>query len=154
MAKPYSNDLRARVVAAVEEGATRAEAAERHDLSLSSVGRSSGSNAKQAASVRRSSAGTNRMPWRRMSSGSGNWWHSSRISRWRNSRPNWRSPRSRSAKLKATLRKIAAYTLKGAAYSIKSLCKTIASRLDEISRAEYAAYLANSAYGQPKRKTL
>jgi len=39
MAKPYSNDLRARVVAAVEEGATREEAAERHDVSLSSVGR-------------------------------------------------------------------------------------------------------------------
>jgi hypothetical protein len=41
-----------------------------------------------------------------------------------------------------------------AAYSIKSLCKTIASCLDEISRAECAAYLANSGYGQPKRKKL
>jgi transposase len=39
MAKPYSSDLRARVVEAVEEGATREEAAERHDVSLSSVGR-------------------------------------------------------------------------------------------------------------------
>ena len=39
MAKPYSIDLRARVVAAIEEGATREEAAERHDVSLSSVGR-------------------------------------------------------------------------------------------------------------------
>ena len=39
MAKPYSNDLRARVIAAIEEGATREEAAERHDVSLSSVGR-------------------------------------------------------------------------------------------------------------------
>jgi transposase len=58
------------------------------------------------------------------------------------------------AKLKAVLRKLAAYTLKGAAYSIKRLCKTIASCLDEISRAECAAYLANSGYGQPKRKTL
>jgi transposase len=58
------------------------------------------------------------------------------------------------AKLKAILRKIAAYTLKGAAYSIKSLCKTIATCLDETSRAECAAYLANSGYGQPKRKTL
>jgi transposase len=58
------------------------------------------------------------------------------------------------AKLKAILRKIAAYTLKGAAYSIKSLGKTIATCLDEISRAECAAYLANSGYGQPKRKTL
>jgi len=58
------------------------------------------------------------------------------------------------AKLKAILRKIAAYTLKGAAYSINSLCKTIASCLNQISRAEYAAYLANSGYGQPKRKVL
>ena len=39
MAKPYSNDLRARVIEAVAEGATREEAAERHDVSLSSVGR-------------------------------------------------------------------------------------------------------------------
>lgn len=58
------------------------------------------------------------------------------------------------AKLKAILRKIAAYTLKNAAYSIKRLCRAIASCLDEISRAECAAYLANSGYGQPKRKLL
>jgi transposase len=58
------------------------------------------------------------------------------------------------AKLKTVLRKIAAYTLRGAAYSIKHLCKTIAACLDEISRAECAAYFTNSGYGQPKRKTL
>jgi transposase len=58
------------------------------------------------------------------------------------------------AKLKAILRKIAAYTLKKAAYSIEHLCKTIAACLDEISRAECAAYLVNSGYGQSKRKTL
>ena len=57
------------------------------------------------------------------------------------------------AKLKSVLRKIAAYALKGAAYSIKHLCKTIAACLDEISRAECAAYFTNSGYGQPKRKT-
>lgn len=39
MAKPYSNDLRARVIEAIEEGATREEASERHHVSLSSVGR-------------------------------------------------------------------------------------------------------------------
>jgi transposase len=39
MAKPYSSDLRARVIEAIEEGATREEAAERHHVSLSSVGR-------------------------------------------------------------------------------------------------------------------
>src|SRR5579862_9479474 len=39
MAKPYSDDLRARVIEAIEEGATREEAAERHHVSLSSVGR-------------------------------------------------------------------------------------------------------------------
>jgi hypothetical protein len=50
------------------------------------------------------------------------------------------------AKLKAVLRKIAAYMLKGAAYSLKRLCKTIAACLDEISRAECAAYFAHSGY--------
>ena len=50
------------------------------------------------------------------------------------------------AKLKAVLRKIAAYTLSGAAYAIKNLCKTIAACLDEISRAECAAYFTNSGY--------
>jgi transposase len=39
MAKPYSNDLRARVVEAVNGGATREAAADWHDVSLSSVGR-------------------------------------------------------------------------------------------------------------------
>ena len=39
MAKLYSNDLRARVVEAIDEGATREEAAERHEVSLSSLGR-------------------------------------------------------------------------------------------------------------------
>ena len=39
MAKPYSNDLRERVIEAIEEGATREETAERHHVSLSSVGR-------------------------------------------------------------------------------------------------------------------
>jgi transposase len=58
------------------------------------------------------------------------------------------------AKLKSVLRRLAAYTLKGAAYSIQRLCKTIDACLDEISRAECAAYLAHSGYGQPKRKTL
>ena len=58
------------------------------------------------------------------------------------------------SKLKSVLRKIAAYTLKGVTYSMKTLCKTITSCLDAISRAECTAYLANSGYGQPKRKTL
>jgi transposase len=58
------------------------------------------------------------------------------------------------AKLKALLRKVAAYTLKDAAFTVGSLCKTVASCLDQISRAECAAYFANSGYGQPKRRTL
>jgi transposase len=37
MAKPYSNDLRTRVVNAVVEGSTLAETAERHNVSLSSL---------------------------------------------------------------------------------------------------------------------
>jgi len=58
------------------------------------------------------------------------------------------------AKLKALLRKIAAYTLRNSAFTITSLCKAVAWCLDQISRAECAAYLANSGYGQPKRRTL
>jgi transposase len=58
------------------------------------------------------------------------------------------------AKLKALPRKVAAYTPKDAAFTVGSLCKTVASCLDQISRAECAAYLANSGYGQPKRRTL
>ncbi len=39
MPKPYSEDLRMRVVEAIAEGATREEAAERYGLRLSTVGR-------------------------------------------------------------------------------------------------------------------
>jgi transposase len=58
------------------------------------------------------------------------------------------------AKLKALLCKIAAYTLRNSAFTVTSLCKAVAWCLDQISRAECAAYLANSGYGQPKRRTL
>ncbi len=58
------------------------------------------------------------------------------------------------AKLKALLRKVAAYTMKNAAFTVRSLCKAVASCLDRISRAECAAYLANSGYGPLKRKPL
>jgi transposase len=58
------------------------------------------------------------------------------------------------AKLKSILRKIAAYTLKGIAFTVNSLCKAIVSCLNQIARAECAAYLANSGYGQSKRETL
>ena len=39
MAKPYSEDLRARVVAAIDAGATRPEVVDQYSVSLSSVGR-------------------------------------------------------------------------------------------------------------------
>jgi transposase len=39
MGKPYSDDLRERVVAAIEAGHTREEVAELHSLALSTVGR-------------------------------------------------------------------------------------------------------------------
>ena len=58
------------------------------------------------------------------------------------------------SKIKAMLRKIAAYSLKNTAFTIDSLCKAIAYCLGEISRAECAAFLANSGYGQSKRETL
>jgi len=52
------------------------------------------------------------------------------------------------------LRKIAAYSLKQAAYTVDSLCAAIALSLTKISRAECAAYLANSGYSQSYRETL
>jgi transposase len=51
------------------------------------------------------------------------------------------------SKLKSILRKIGART-------VASLWKAIAACLKTISRKECTAYLANSGYGQPKRKTL
>jgi len=51
------------------------------------------------------------------------------------------------AKLKSILRKIGART-------VSSLWKAIAACLKMVSPKECAAYLANSGYGQPKRKTL
>jgi transposase len=58
------------------------------------------------------------------------------------------------SKLKAMLRKVAAYFRKGVTFTVDSLCKAISSCLDEISRSECAAYLANSGYGQPNREML
>jgi transposase len=58
------------------------------------------------------------------------------------------------AKLKSMLRKIAAYSLKQAAYTVDSLCAAIASSLTKITRAECAAYLANSGLDQSYRETL
>ena len=58
------------------------------------------------------------------------------------------------SQLKSMLRKIAAYFRKGVTFTVDSLCKAISSCLDEISRSECAAYLANSGYGQPNRETL
>jgi hypothetical protein len=54
----------------------------------------------------------------------------------------------------AKIRKIAAYFRKGVTFNVDSLCKAINSCLDEIFRSESAAYLANSAYGQPNREML
>ena len=51
------------------------------------------------------------------------------------------------AKLKSLLRKAAARTL-------THLCKAIRSILEQISESECAAYLANSGYGQSKRRAL
>ena len=84
MAKPYSEDLRTRVVAAIEAGATRPEVADQYSVSRSSVGRfvrldretGSVSAAKFGGYKEFSLAGTKL--W------SGNWSQSSLTSRWRN----------------------------------------------------------------------
>ena len=58
------------------------------------------------------------------------------------------------AKLKAFIRKVASYSFKKTAFTVDSLCKAIANCLRQILPTECAAYLANSGYGQPKRRTL
>jgi transposase len=58
------------------------------------------------------------------------------------------------SKLKAMLRTLAAYFRKNVTFTVDSLCEAISSCLDEISRSECAAYLANSGYGQPNREML
>jgi hypothetical protein len=58
------------------------------------------------------------------------------------------------AKLKALLRKIASYTLKNSAFTVRSLCKTIASCLNQISKAECAAYLAKFWIWSSNRRLL
>jgi transposase len=58
MGKPYSDDLRERVIAAIEAGHTREEVAELFNMALSTVGDSSSVSAKQAVSVQTNSAGT------------------------------------------------------------------------------------------------
>ena len=73
MAKPYSIDLRARVVNDIAEGATFAETADHHHVSLSSVVR--------FLRLKRNT-GTYTV-WRRMKNWSGAWWHNSLILHWR-----------------------------------------------------------------------
>ena len=58
MGKPYSDDLRERVVAAIEAGYTRVKVAELYNMALSTVGGSSSVSAKRAVSVQTSLAGT------------------------------------------------------------------------------------------------
>jgi hypothetical protein len=58
MGKPYSDDLRERVVAAIEAGHSRVKVAELYNMALSTVGDSSSVSAKPAVSVQTSSAGT------------------------------------------------------------------------------------------------
>jgi len=98
MAKPYSNDLRARVIASIEEGATREEAAERHHVSLSSVGRFLRRKRETGSVSEAQFGGYKPYALPRMRTSLGSCWHSSQMSRWRNSKPHWRSEGSRLVK--------------------------------------------------------
>jgi transposase len=76
MSKPYSPDLR--VVAFVKAGASRHEAAERFEVSVSSA--SGGCNAVFGSGARPSSqSGEAHRRWRRMPPGCANWSPSIRI---------------------------------------------------------------------------
>ena len=58
MGKPYSDDLRERVIEAIEAGHTREEVAELFKMALSTVGGFISVSAKRAVSVQTNSAGT------------------------------------------------------------------------------------------------
>jgi transposase len=66
MAKPYSDDLRERVVADIEAGFTREEVAELYNLALSTVGGSSSASGKPAVSAQPNLAGTRHLPLHRI----------------------------------------------------------------------------------------
>jgi transposase len=63
MGKPYSEDLRNRVVGATQDGVTIPEIAEQLGVSISSVVRFRRLQREMAASVRPNSAGTKNMLW-------------------------------------------------------------------------------------------
>ena len=58
MGKPYSDDLRERVVAAIEAGQTRVQVANLYNMALSTLGGFIKRKRERAASVQISSAGT------------------------------------------------------------------------------------------------
>ena len=79
MAKPYSDDLRARVVNDIAEGATLAETADHHHVSLSSVVRFLRLKRNTATSAPRSLVDASPTVWRRMQNCTGAWWRNTEI---------------------------------------------------------------------------
>jgi transposase len=73
MAKPYSEDLRARVVVAEQDGATIPETAEQLGVSISSVVRFRRLHRETGSVSPAKFGGYKDMLWRRMRIWSGNW---------------------------------------------------------------------------------
>jgi transposase len=93
MGKPYSDDLRERVVAAIEAGHTRVKVAERYNMALSTVGGFIKRKRERAVSVQTSSAGTRLSRLSHIQIGLRNLWRNNRIARLQNFKFAWRKKR-------------------------------------------------------------
>src|SRR5471032_3329055 len=154
MAKPYSEDLRGRVVGAGQDGATIPETAEQLGVSISSVvrfrrlHRETGSvspayveqflapTLKRDDVVFMDNVSVHKVDGveEAIEARGAIPFYLPAYS------PDLNPIEQLFAKLKALLRKVAAYTLKNAAFTVRSLCKAVASCLNQISRTECAAY--------------
>ena len=79
MGKPYSDDLRERVVAAIEAGHTRVEVAELYNMALSTVGGFIKRKRETGSVAQTSSAGTRLSRLRTIQLGLRNSWPNNRI---------------------------------------------------------------------------
>ena len=93
MGKPYSEDLRNRIIEVINDGATIAEAAEQLGVSVSSVVRILRLYRETGSVSPAKFGGYRNLLSQHMKSGLGSGWRNSRISRWQSLRHGW--PRKR-----------------------------------------------------------
>jgi transposase len=104
MGKPYSEGLQARVVVAEQDGATIRETAERFGVSISSVVRLRRLHRKTDSVSPAQFGGYKGYVPAAHEDLVGNWWRSSRMSRWRRSKPFWATEKRQSVSPRAAKR--------------------------------------------------